>query len=414
VKPEAMPAFQYAALDADGRTRKGVLEGDTARQVRQLLRERALVPIEVAEVAGQQSPQQPQPLLHQQRWRGRINATELALLTRQLATLIGSGLPIEQALGTVAQQSGKARLNSLLLAVRARVLEGHSLATALQDFPRVFPELFRATVAAGEQSGHLEIVFERLADYTENRQNLRQKVGLALFYPLILTLVAIAIVIGLLAYVVPQVVQVFASVSQQLPLLTRALIATSEFLNDYGWLMLGAAVAVIVCFSYAMRYTSVRFRLQQLLLGLPLLGRLLCGLNSARFAHTFSILTASGVPVLDALRIAAQVIGNLPMRTAIQQASGRVKEGGSLHKALAESGYFPPMAVQLIASGEASGRLDTMLERAAIQQERETDTLIAALLGIFEPLLILTMGAIVLVIVLAILLPIFDLNQIIH
>lgn len=408
-----MPAFQYAALDSNGRTRKGVLEGDTARQVRQLLRERSLLPIEVAEVSGQQMPKQ-RSVSTKQHWRGRINATELALLTRQLATLIGSGLPIEQALGTVARQTNKARINSLLLAVRARVLEGHSLATALQDFPRVFPELFRATVAAGEQSGHLELVFERLADYTENRQNLRQKVGLALFYPLLLTIVAIAIVIGLLAYVVPQVIQVFNSVSQQLPPLTRALIATSEFLSDYGWLLSGLAVAVVLGFSYAIRYNSIRFRIQQLLLELPLLGRLLRGLNSARFARTFSILISSGVPVLDALRIASQVIGNLPMRAALSKASDNVKEGGSLHQALAESGYFPPMAVQLVASGESSGRLDSMLERAAIQQERETDTLIAALLGIFEPLLILTMGAIVLVIVLAILLPIFDLNQIIH
>lgn len=404
-----MPAYQYAALDANGRTRKGVLEGDTARQIRQQLREQELMPVEVNEVAAQH-----QQTGSRQRWRGSINATELALITRQLATLIASALPIEQALATVAQQSGKSRINSLLLAVRARVLEGHSLATALNDFPQAFSELFRSTVAAGEQSGHLDIVFERLADYTENRQYLRQKINLALFYPLLLTIVAILIVIGLLVYVVPQVVQVFNSVSQQLPLLTRALIAISEFVQNYGWLILSLIVAVMLGFGYAIRQFGLRRHLQRLVLHLPLLGRLSRGLNSTRFARTFSILVSSGVPVLEALRIASQVISNLPMREAIQRASERVKEGSSLHKALAESGYFPPMAIQLIASGEASGRLDNMLERAAVQQERETDTLIAALLSVFEPLLILTMGGVVLIIVLAILLPIFDLNQIVH
>jgi len=403
-----MPAFQYAALDERGRQRKGLIEADTPRMARQLLRERNLNPLGVEEVARQERSR------GHQLFRPRISPTDLALITRQLATLVGSGLPLEEALGAVARQTERSRLNGLLLAVRARVLEGHTLATALGDFPQVFPELYRATVAAGEQSGHLDVVFERLADYTEARQQMRQKVGLALFYPLMLTGVAILVVAGLLTYVVPQVVQVFSSLNQQLPALTRGLIALSGFLREYGWLVLGSLVAGTVSWIYALRRIGFKRRVHRTLLKLPLIARLTRGANTARFARTFSILMASGVPVLEAMRISAQVLSNLPMREAVEQAAARVKEGASLQKAIGNSGYFPPMTVQLIASGEASGRLENMLERAATQQERETETLIAALLGIFEPVLILVMGGVVLVIVLAILLPIFDLNQLVR
>ncbi len=405
-----MPAFQYAALDERGRTRKGLQEADTPRQVRQLLRERGLTPLTVDEVASQEQ------VRSGRRWAGgrRINATELALVTRQLATLVNAGFPVEEALGAVARQAEKARLSSLLLGVRARVLEGHNLATALADFPRVFPELYRATVAAGEQSGHLDVVFERLADYTESRQQMRQKVGLALFYPAMLTTVAILIVAGLLVYVVPQVVQVFTNMNQQLPALTRYLIAVSDFLRQHGLWVLAGLLALFVGFNYGLRQPKFRRRWHALLLRLPLLSRLVRGLNTARFARTFSILMASGVPVLEALRISAQVISNMPMREAVEEATARVKEGASINTAISASGLFPLMTVQLIASGEASGRLEAMLERGATQQERETETLIAALLSIFEPVLILTMGLVVLTIVLAILLPIFDLNQMVR
>jgi len=405
-----VPAFQYSALDSRGRSRKGLIEADTPRLARQALREQGLHPLGIEEVASQERRR------GRQWWSGRVrvNATDLALITRQLATLVGSGLPLEEALGAVARQAERTRLSGLLLAVRTRVLEGHTLATALGDFPQVFPELYRATVAAGEQSGHLDVVFERLADYTEARQQMRQKVGLALFYPALLTGVAVLIVAGLLTYVVPQVVQVFSSLNQQLPALTRGLIAVSDFLRQYGVVLLLAVAAGAIGWRYALRRVGFRRRVQQTLLKLPLLAPLTRGANTARFARTFSILMASGVPVLEALRISAQVLGNLPMREAVEQATARVKEGASLHKALGNSGYFPPMTVQLIASGESSGRLESMLERAAVQQERETETLIAALLGIFEPMLILVMGGVVLVIVLAILLPIFDLNQLVR
>jgi general secretion pathway protein F len=301
----------------------------------------------------------------------------------------------------------------MILSVRSRVMEGHPLATGLGDFPHVFPELYRATVAAGEQSGHLDVVLERLADYTEKRQALRSKIQLALFYPAMLTLMALAVTTGLLTYVVPQVVQVFENIGQELPWLTRALIALSDFLRAYGIVLLLAIVGAVVGFNYSLKNSANLWRFHALLHGLPLIARLMRGLNTARFARTLSILAASGVPVLEALRISAQVLSSLPMRDAVEEAAARVREGSSLAGALEKSGYFPPMALHLIASGEASGKLESMLERAAENQERELETIISALMGLFEPLLILVMGGLVLIIVLAILLPIFDLNQLV-
>lgn len=403
-----MPAFQFQALDATGRTRKGQLEGDTPRQIRQQLRERGLTPLAVSELAGEGRG------TGGGRRRTRLKPTELALITRQLATLIGSGLPVEQALAAVARQSENARVGGLVLALRARINEGHSLAATLADFPHAFPELYRATVAAGEQAGHLAVTLERLADYTETRQALRQKISLALFYPLMLTTVALLIVFGLLTYVVPQVIQVFASTQQTLPALTRGLIAISAFLENHGLLLLLLLAVGGVMAAYAGQRPAVCHAGHRLQLRLPLIGRLTRGLESARFARTMSILLASGVPALEALRISAQVLGNLPLRTAVEQAAVRVREGSSLYAALDTAGVFPPMLLQMIASGEASGRLENMLERAAAQQERETETLVAALLALFEPVLILTMGAVVLTIVLAILLPIFELNQLVR
>jgi general secretion pathway protein F len=254
---------------------------------------------------------------------------------------------------------------------------------------------------------------ERLADYTEKRQALRSKIQLALFYPALLTIMALAVTIGLLTYVVPQVVQVFENIGQELPWLTRALIALSDFLRAYGLVLLLAVVAGVVGFNYALKNTATRWRFHAFLHRLPLIARLKRGLNTARFARTLSILAASGVPVLEALRIAAQVLSSLPMRDAVDEAAARVREGSGLANALEKSGYFPPMALHLIASGEASGNLESMLERAAENQERELETVIAALMGLFEPLLILVMGGLVLIIVLAILLPIFDLNQLV-
>ncbi len=403
-----MGAFEYSALNERGREKKGVLEGDNARQIRQQLREQGLTPLSVEEVAQRETRERSGFSLQ----RG-ISATDLALITRQLATLVRAALPLEECLQTVARQSEQPRLKSMMLAVRSKVMEGHTLADGLSDFPHIFPELYRTTVSAGEQSGHLEVVLERLADYTEKRQQMRQKIMLALFYPVILTVVAILVTGALLTYVVPQVVQVFEGIGQELPWLTVALITISDFLRGYGlWLILLLALLVGVAISL-LRREAMRFRWHRLLLRLPLIGRLGRGLNTARFARTFSILTASGVPVLEAMRLSAEVMGSLPMRGAVNDASHRVREGSGIARALEQSRYFPPMTLHLIASGEASGKLEEMLERAADNQERELETVIAMVMGMFEPILILVMGAVVLVIVLAILLPIFDLNQLV-
>jgi general secretion pathway protein F len=405
-----MGAFEYTALDATGREKKGVIEGDAPRQVRQQLRDQGWVPLDVQEVSRREKRSRSGFAL----LRRGISATDLALITRQLATLVRAALPLEESLRAVAQQTDRARLKSMLLAVRSRVMEGHTLAAGLSDFKRIFPELYRTTVEAGEQSGHLERVLERLADYTENRQQMRQKIQLAVFYPAMLTIVAILVVGGLMTYVVPQVVQVFDNIGQNLPPLTRGLIAVSDFLRDNGLLILVLLVLLGVAVTYLLRIEDNRRRFHRALLSVPLLGRLERGLNTARFARTFSILAASGVAVLEALRISAQVMSNIPMREAVDEAAARVREGAGIATALEKSGYFPPMTVHLIASGEASGKLEEMLERAAINQEREIETMIAAVLGLFEPLLILFMGGVVLVIVLAILLPIFDLNQLVQ
>ena len=405
-----MGAFEYTVLDASGREKKGVIEGDAPRAVRQQLREQGLVPLEVQEVAQRETRAGKQFSL----FRRGISATDLALITRQLATLVRAGLPLEECLRAASQQTDRSRLKSMLLAVRSRVMEGHTLATGLGDFKHVFPELYRTTVEAGESSGHLDRVLERLADYTENRQQMRQKIQLAVFYPAMLTIVAILVVGGLMTYVVPQVVQVFENIGQNLPPLTRGLIAVSDFMRNYGVMILLSLVAAGIVFGWLLKNEDNRRRFHRMQLSLPLVGRLVRGMNTGRFARTFSILTASGVTVLEALRISAQVVSNLPMRDAVDEAAARVREGASIAAALEQSGYFPPMTVHLIASGESSGKLEEMLERAAINQEREIETMIAALLGLFEPMLILVMGGVVLIIVLAILLPIFDLNQLVQ
>jgi general secretion pathway protein F len=402
-------AFEYVALDSAGKEKKGVLEGDTARQVRQLLRERALVPLEVSEVAEKESARQFSVGL-----RRGFSATELALVTRQLATLVNSGMPLEETLQAVAQQTEKPRTQSILLGVRAKVMEGHTLADGLEEFPQAFPEIYRATVSAGEQSGHLDAVLERLADYTETRQALRQRITNALVYPIVLVLMSLGIIAFMLSYVVPQVVGVFETTGAELPILTRLLIGISDFLREWWWLLIAGIAAVAFGVWRLLKLEGPRRRYHRLLLRLPLIGRITRGVNTARFTRTLSILAGSGVPVLEALKISAEVIMNVPMREAVQEASLRVREGGAISRSLAASRLFPPMTIHLISSGESSGQLEQMLGRAADNQEREMDGLITTMMGIMEPLLIVFMGGVVLTIVLAILLPIFQINNLIQ
>lgn len=406
-----MPAFEYTAINAKGREQRGVMEGDNARAVRQLLREQNLTPLSVVETnKSEESANGRKPGF---KLRSGVSVKDLALLTRQLSTLMRSGVPLEEALSTVARQTNKNSVKSVILSTRSKVLEGHSFAAALREQPRVFPDLYCATVAAGEQSGHLDPVLERLADYTEARQEMAQKINMALMYPIILTVLSIAIITGLLTYVVPQIVQVFENVGQELPLMTVVLIGTSDLLRSYGIWILLLAGGLFYLAKRALESPVTRFRYHQTLLKLPLIGELTKGVNTARFARTLSILSASGVPILDALRISGQVVRNLPMRQAIEVASARVREGSNISRSLEQSGLFPPITIHMIASGESSGKLEDMLERAALYQERETTATITTFVGLFEHLMILVMGGVVLMIVLAILLPVMELNQLV-
>jgi general secretion pathway protein F len=402
-----MPAFAYQALTAQGKKIKGVLESDSLRQARNQLRERGLLPLEVLPTAEKQAKNKGSWL------QPSVSAADLALLTRQMATLIQANLPVEEALFGVAEQNDKPALKSLMLALRAKVKEGYSLAQALRDFPHVFNDLYCATVEAGQESGSLDLVLERLADYTEARQALQQRISLALFYPGLLTLMAIGVVFALLTYVVPEVVKVFDNIGQNLPPLTQGLIAVSAFFQNYALYLIAAIVALLLILRQLWKNPAIRRRWQALLLHLPIIGTLERAGNTSRFARTFSMLMSAGVTGLQSLKISGQVMNNLPMQDSVAQAAQKVSEGSSFARALAERKIFPPMLIQLIASGERSGTLPDMLERGAKQQERELEGIIATVLGLFEPLLILVMGGIVLVIVIAILLPIFELNQLV-
>ena len=399
-----MAAFEFKALDTRGKQKKGVLEADSARAVRQQLRDRGWAPLEVS------------PTRERQQRSGftlgrGLSAADLALVTRQLATLIQSGIPVEQALSAIANQADRPRIKSMMLAIRAKVLEGHTLASSLSEFPSAFPHLYRATVAAGEHAGHMDLVLNRLADYTEARQEARQKIQLAAIYPVILTFVAIAIVIFLLTYVVPDIIEVFVRSGQELPALTEGLLAVSSFFVDWGWLLLVLLVAAGIGFRLALRRPSFRLRVHRQLLHIPFISRLVRGLNTSRFASTVSILTTSGVPLVEAMRIAGEVLSNEYLKERIREATQSVSEGGSLKNALENTGYFPPMMIHMIGSGEASGELDRMLERTATHQENDLQGKISALVGLFEPLMLLVMGGVVLIIVLAIMLPIMNMSQ---
>jgi general secretion pathway protein F len=402
-----MTAYRYRALNPEGKLVKGVLEGDSERQVRGRLRSQRLRPVEVGE-ANQRAVSGAS--LRPSLFRSRISVGDLAMVTRQLATLVASNLPLDEALQAAAEQSRSPRIEGMLLQVRSRVAEGYTLAYAMGEFPAVFNEMYRAMVNAGEHAGYLGPVLEQLADYTEQRQFTGQKLKMAMIYPFILIGVAIAVVVALMVFVVPELVGIFAHSSRELPLLTRGLIATSDFLRSWGaWLLL-ALVVMVTLFRYLLKNPRRRRAWHAFLLTVPGLSRLIIALDTARFASTLSILMASGVPLLDSLRIAGQVLTNLVLREDSQGVAERVQEGSSLHRALRQSGRFPPMMVHMVASGEASGELETMLERSASNQERELEMTLGTMMALFEPLMVVVMGGMVLVIVLAILLPIFDLN----
>jgi len=401
-----MPAYRFEASTAAGRIERGVIDADSPRQARAQLRERGLAPLEVRPVGAQQD--------RGAVLGGRIRTTELTLVTRQLASLLAARLPLEQALGAVIEQAERPALRERLSAVRGEVVAGQTFAQALGRYPRDFPEVYRALVGAGEQSGDLSVVMERLADYVEARNALTQRIALAFTYPAIVTAVALLVITALLTYVVPQIVGVFAQTRQKLPMLTVGLIATSDFVRAWGWVLVTGLVAAFIAFRVALRSPSLRLAWHERLLGVPLAGRLIRGMNTARFASTLGILAASGVPLIRALEAGAQTLGNDALRANVRDAIERVREGAPLSRALAAGRQFPPMMIHMIASGEATGELAQMLQRTAATLSGETERRALALTGILEPLLILVMGVIVLVIVLAVLLPIIEINQLVR
>jgi general secretion pathway protein F len=404
-----VPAYRYRALNPQGKLVRGVLEADSERHVRAQLRARSLRPVEVGAPgrAGSSGPRL-------QLFPTRVRAGDLALLTRQLATLVQSNLPLADCLQAAAEQTRRPRIKAMLLQVRSRVTEGHTLAYALGEFPQVFNDMYRAMVAAGEHAGFLGPVLEQLADYAEQRQHTSQKLRMAMIYPFILLAVAVAVIIALMVFVVPELIGIFAHSNRELPTLTRALIATSDFFRAWLlWLLAGLALAV-VGMRALLRAPARRRRWHRLLLRVPGVAGVLVAVDTARFASTLSILMASGVPLLESLRIAGAVLVNLVLREESSQVALQVQEGGSLSRALGNSRHFPPMMVHMVASGEASGSLEKMLERSASNQERELEMTLGTLMGLFEPLMVVVMGGMVLLIVLAILLPIFDLNTMVN
>ena len=411
-----MTAFRYSAADALGKDQVGVLEADSARLARQMLRNQGLVPLSVEAVESDAMRRRPGAL------RGRrLSQTELAVLTRQFASLLAAALPIADALNVLVEQSEQQSMREMMASVRGEVRGGMSLSNALARHPRQFPAMYRALIAAGEESGKLGSVLGSLADFIEERARLQQKITLAFVYPIILTTVALLVVIFLLTYVIPQVVQVFAQTKQALPLITQVMIAISAFLRGYGWILLvgGAAVGYVV--HRALLIDALRLRWHRQVLQLPIVGALSRSVNTARFASTLAILVGSGVPMLRALQAAGETVTNMALQSRVVDATQRVREGASLSRALhaedddrSKAGrlrLFPPVLIHLIGSGEATGKLPEMLGRAADMHAREAERRALLLTSLLEPALILTMGFVVLLIVLAVLMPIIEINQ---
>lgn len=407
-----MAAFAFEAVNPQGKTKKGVLEGDNARQIRQQLREQGLIPVAVEQVKEQQTNKNNS--FQFTLFKPSISAGELALLTRQLATLVEAALPIEEALLAVAEQSEKPRQKNMMMAVRSKVVEGFGLAEALGDFPSIFDTLFIAMVAAGEKSGHLDVVLNRLADYTENREKTRSQVIQAMIYPGLMMFFAVAITVLLLTVVVPKIVTQFEHMGQGLPPITQIVMDISTFLQaSWMWVLIALVVAIIGA-QRTLRIPAMQLKFHRWILGVPLIGKVNRGLNTARFARTLSILTASAVPLLEAMKIASDVLLNKHIKAQVAESAIMVKEGASLRAALDKTKMFPPMMMHMIASGERSGELQGMLARAADNQDREFESLVGVSLKVFEPLLIVSMAGIVLFIVLAILQPIIALNSMVN
>jgi general secretion pathway protein F len=401
-------AFEYRALDGRGKNKKGILEADTAKQIRQMLREQGLTPLEVVQAADKEKQQ---TIGSGGLFKASISTHELSLITRQLATLVQSSLPIEAAVLAVAEQCEKPRLKSMLMAVRSKVVEGYTLAEGLAEFPHIFDHLYRAMVAAGEKSGHLDQVLVRLADYTEQRQHMRSQITQAMVYPIILVVFAVAIVSILLGTVVPTIVKSFQSSKLALPWTTETVIAMSNFIQDYWLVSIIAIIASIAVIKHTLTKPKPRYWFDARVLQLPFIGKVARGLNTARFARTLSILSSSSVPLLEGMRISGEVLANEKMKAVVAEAAVKVSEGSSLKASLEQTKLFPPMMLHMIASGEKAGELEQMLERSADNQDKEFEALVNVSLKLLEPLMIALMAVIVMFIVMAILQPIMAMNN---
>lgn len=396
-----MQAYEYQALTDAGATTRGVVQADSARAARSQLRDRGLLPLEVSAVERER------PGFGAAGGQGR----ERALLLRQMSTLLAAGLPLEEVLSVLVEQADQSRSRRQLGAIRARVMEGQSLSAAMAEHPRLFPPLYSASVAAGERAGQLDIVLERLAGFAEQREEMRRSFSLALVYPVVLTVIAIAVVTGLIGFVVPRVVGVFEQASRELPWLTRSLLALSDGIATWGWLMIVILGACVIAAILALRQPHLRLRFDEWLLRLPVLGRLARSRETATLMRTLAILVGSAVPLVDALQVASEVVVNRRIRADVEAASAQLREGISLTRALGQYDWLPPMARRLLSGGERSGELAPMLEQAARLQERELQAASQLLLAVLQPLLILLVGAVVLYIVLAIMLPIMSMSQ---
>ncbi|OEE76492.1 type II secretion system inner membrane protein GspF [Vibrio ordalii] len=402
-----MAAFEYKALDAKGKQKKGVIEGDHARQVRQRLKEQGLIPIELIETQAKAAQREQSPFSFK---RG-ISTPDLALITRQLSTLVQSGMPLEECLKAVSEQSEKPRIRNMLAAVRSKVTEGYTLSDSLGDYPHIFDDLFRSMVEAGEKSGHLDSVLERLADYAENRQKMRSKLQQAMIYPVVLVVFAVCIVAFLLAAVVPKIVGQFVQMGQELPKSTQFLLSSSDFIQHWGVQLLVLLVILMYLVRWLLSKPNLRLKWDKKIIGMPLIGKITRGLNTARFARTLSICTSSAIPILDGMRVAVDVMSNKYVKQQVLLAADNVREGSSLRKALEQTKLFPPMMLHMIASGEQSGELESMLTRSADNQDASFESTVNIALGIFTPALIALMAGLVLFIVMATLMPILEMNN---
>jgi general secretion pathway protein F len=406
-----VPAFRYEAVDAAGATKKGVVNADSPRAARSDLRTQGLVPIAVDAITAQVDEA---GKAQSRSFGDKLSTVELALFTRQLASLLEASLPLEQAFSALLEQAERTYVRDLIASIRSEVMGGASLSDALSRHPRDFADIYRALVASGEQIGQLSRVLSRLADYIERRNALVQKVKLAFTYPAIVTVVAFAIVIFLLTYVVPQIVSVFANTKQKLPFLTIVMLAISDFVRNYGWIVALIVAGIFMAWRTALKNPATKKRFHAWLLDAPLYGKFERSLNTARFASTLAITTGSGVPILRALQTSRDTLSNVAMREQVEDAANSVREGVGLARALSAHKHFPPMLIHMIRAGEVTGELPAMLERAASAQEQDLERRALTIAGLLEPALILAMGVVVLLIVLAVLMPIIEINQLVR